>query len=224
MKSGASGTTGSSNPLKRTWTAPAFTPARSRTSFSRTPVHLALPMAPFDHRQPEGTDSDLGGDDRPVPANVELVVRCEDRLIEHFERRFEQRRARALKDERPLLGKSRGDRPLVRPARQRELDYRIGQRRRRSQRQRRSPGRLENSPPGREKARRECPRHSRTSSRIRTWGEWTSTASRAMCICRPRWWLTSGKPRRRGKARFGADPGAAITSKAIWSKERSFPS
>ncbi len=52
MKSGASGTTGSSRPLKRTATAPGFTPARSSTSRSRTPTHLALPMAPFSHCPP----------------------------------------------------------------------------------------------------------------------------------------------------------------------------
>ena len=35
MKSGASGTTGSSMPLKRTCAAPAFTPARARPDHSR---------------------------------------------------------------------------------------------------------------------------------------------------------------------------------------------
>ena len=40
----------------------------------------------------------------------------------------------------------------------------------RSQRQRRSPGRRENLPPGRESVTGECPRHRRTSSRIRDEG------------------------------------------------------
>src|SRR5689334_17383025 len=133
MKSGASATTGSSRPLKRTWTAPAFTPARSSKSFRRTPLQRAFHRAirPFPagdtrleiaarvagalidgsqfhprkgedlvegqrqavldmaaHRQPERTDIDRGRDDRPVPADIEPVVRCEDRLIEHFEGRF----------------------------------------------------------------------------------------------------------------------------------------
>ena len=52
MKSGPSGTTGSSMPLKRTCTAPAFTPARSSTSLRRTPVQRALPMAPLAHSPP----------------------------------------------------------------------------------------------------------------------------------------------------------------------------
>ena len=52
LKSGASGTTGSSKPSNRTCTAPALTPARSSTSFKRTPVHLALPIAPWAHWAP----------------------------------------------------------------------------------------------------------------------------------------------------------------------------
>src|SRR6516164_10324854 len=167
MKSGASATTGSSRPLKRTCTAPAFTPARSSTSFRRTQCVSHSAVRPLrarntgleiaariagalidgnqlhvrqredlikgerqafldmtTDRQTEGTHIDLGGDDRPMPADVELVVRCQDRLVEHFERGFQQRRARTLEDERPLVGKARGDRPLIRPARQRELDYR----------------------------------------------------------------------------------------------------
>ncbi len=52
MKSGAPSTTGWSRPLKRTATAPGFTPARSSTSRSRTPVHRALPIAPFSHCPP----------------------------------------------------------------------------------------------------------------------------------------------------------------------------
>ena len=52
MKSGPSSTTGSSRPLNRTAAAPALTPARSSTSRRRTPVHLALPIAPFAHCPP----------------------------------------------------------------------------------------------------------------------------------------------------------------------------
>jgi DMSO/TMAO reductase YedYZ molybdopterin-dependent catalytic subunit len=44
------------------------------------------------HRQAECPHLDLGRDERPVPAHVEPVV-GEHRLIEDFERRFEQRRA-----------------------------------------------------------------------------------------------------------------------------------
>ena len=52
MKSGAPCTTGSSRPLNRMATAPGFTPARSSTSRRRTPVHFALPIAPFCHCPP----------------------------------------------------------------------------------------------------------------------------------------------------------------------------
>src|SRR5258708_4458449 len=53
MKCGASATTGSSSPLNRTCTAPAFTPALSSTSLRRTPVHSAWPIAPFAHSPPD---------------------------------------------------------------------------------------------------------------------------------------------------------------------------
>jgi hypothetical protein len=47
-------------------------------------------------------------------------------LIEHFERRFEQRRPGALKDERSLLRERRGDRSLIRSTRKWQLDNRLG--------------------------------------------------------------------------------------------------
>ena len=199
MKSGASGTTGSSMPLKRTWTAPAFTPGAiehvlqahagparvshramrplrardarleiaariARALIDRNKLHLRqrkeiverqrqvlIDMAV--HRQPEGSDIDLGRNDRPVPAHEKPVVRREDRSIEHFERRFKQRRSRALQDERPLLGKGCGHQPLVRPARQRKLDDRVGQRRRRGQRQESLPRRFRETAAGEESER-----------------------------------------------------------------------
>ena len=45
-KSGVVGSTGPSAPSSHTSTAPAFTPALASTSFSRGPLHVALPIAP----------------------------------------------------------------------------------------------------------------------------------------------------------------------------------
>ena len=115
------------------------------------------------HCQPEGLDIDLGRDDRPVPAHVEPVVGREDRLIENLERRFEQRRAGALKDECPFLGKGRSDGPLVRPAWQGQLYRRVGKSAHGGQRQGRSPGPSKKVPPGGERAREEHLFHGRIS-------------------------------------------------------------
>jgi hypothetical protein len=71
---------------------------------------------------------------------------------EHFERRLEQRRAGALKDERPLFWKGGGDRPLVRSARQRQPDHGIRKRRDRGQRQCRRAGGAEKLPARRERS------------------------------------------------------------------------
>ena len=73
------------------------------------------------HDQQERADIDLGWDDRPVPADVEPIVRRQDRLIEDFERRFEKRRACTPQDQRDLLGDCRGNQPRDRPARQGSL-------------------------------------------------------------------------------------------------------
>ena len=88
------------------------------------------------HRQPEGRDVDLLRNACPVPPHVEPIVGREYRLIEHFERRFQQRRPRALQDERPLLGKGCRDQSFVRAARQRQPDRAVGKRRQRGERKR----------------------------------------------------------------------------------------
>src|ERR1700722_5818899 len=74
------------------------------------------------HGQTEFIDVDLRGDDRPMPADVELVVRREDALVEHLERRFEQRRTRTLQDHRALLRKGRCYRPFGGATLERQLD------------------------------------------------------------------------------------------------------
>lgn len=54
-----------------------------------------------------------GRDDRPVPAHVVPVVWREHALVEHLERRLEQRRPGPLQDHRALVRKRRGDRPIA---------------------------------------------------------------------------------------------------------------
>jgi hypothetical protein len=78
------------------------------------------------HGQPEAVHVNFVGNTCPVPAHVKLVVRREYRSVEHFHRRFQQRRAGALKNERALLWKGRGDGAFVRPAGQRQLDDVLG--------------------------------------------------------------------------------------------------
>src|ERR1700754_85450 len=78
------------------------------------------------HRKAEGVDVDLGRNDGPVPADVELVVGGEDAAVEDLERRLEQRRPRALQDHRRLLREGRRQRALPRSAGQRQLDRRVG--------------------------------------------------------------------------------------------------
>src|SRR6266540_2236292 len=63
------------------------------------------------HRKAEAVDGDLGRNDGPVPADVELVVGREDAAVEDLERRLEQRRPRALQDHRRLLREGRRQRP-----------------------------------------------------------------------------------------------------------------
>ena len=75
-----------------------------------------------------------GRDDRPVPAHVVPVVWREHALVEHLERRLEQRRPGPLQDHRALVRKRRGDRPIAQPAGKGQPDLapgsdRIGQHR-----------------------------------------------------------------------------------------------
>jgi hypothetical protein len=111
-----------------------------------------LPLDVAAHHQPKTLDVDLGGNERPVPAHEEAVVGREQRAVEHFERRFEQRRASALQDHLPLLRKAGGERALVGAARQRQPDRALGQCGRVSEGQRRSTGGRKKVPPGRQMA------------------------------------------------------------------------
>src|SRR5260370_34004359 len=52
------------------------------------------------HRQAKLADINIGRDDRPVPAHIELILAGEDTLIEDVERRFQKRRTRPLQDHR----------------------------------------------------------------------------------------------------------------------------
>src|SRR5262249_9573635 len=72
--------------------------------------------------EPEFVDLNTGRDHRPVPADIELVIRSENALIEHLERRFEQRRPRALKNHGAFLREVCGDVALIWPARQRQAE------------------------------------------------------------------------------------------------------
>src|SRR6516162_9702975 len=72
--------------------------------------------------EPELVDLDTGRDHRPVPADVEPVVRGVNTLIEHLERRFEQRRPRALKNHDAFLREVCRDVALIWTARQRQAD------------------------------------------------------------------------------------------------------
>src|SRR6266404_1222488 len=65
-------------------------------------------------------------DYRPMPAHEELVVRGEDAAIEHLERRFEQRRTRALQNHPSLLWEGRRQLAPIRAAWQIEVDEAIG--------------------------------------------------------------------------------------------------
>ncbi len=77
-----------------------------------------LDVAP--HGEPKRGGVDALGDHGPVPAHEEAVVGGEHALVEHLERRFQQRRTRALQDHRTLLRKGAGHRTVARVARQRQ--------------------------------------------------------------------------------------------------------
>jgi hypothetical protein len=57
-------------------------------------IHMAA------HRQAKLADINIGRDDRPVPAHIELIIGGEDTLIEDFKRRFQKRRTRPRQDHR----------------------------------------------------------------------------------------------------------------------------
>ena len=77
------------------------------------------------HGELERAHVDLCRDDRPMPADVELIVRREHALVEDVPRSLQQGRARPLQDHRSLLWKGCRDRPRVRPSGQRQIDHRL---------------------------------------------------------------------------------------------------
>src|SRR5215831_17671819 len=72
--------------------------------------------------EPEFVDVDTGRDHRPVPADVEPIIRGENAVIEHLERCFEQRRPRALKNHGAFLREVCRDVALIWTARQWQAD------------------------------------------------------------------------------------------------------
>ena len=126
-------------------TAAISTRGKDRMSFSDKRQHL-VHMAV--HGQAEFVDVDRGGDHGPMPADIELIVGREDALIEDFERRFEQRRARTLQNHRALLRKGRGYRSFARTAGQWQLNQRLRQGRPGCERQARRTGVAEQPSPG----------------------------------------------------------------------------
>ena len=65
---GVFGEGGPSAPRRWTWAAPAFSPARFKTSPSRTPAHSACPTAPRSHATPGDPRPEKGP---PVPRTLE---------------------------------------------------------------------------------------------------------------------------------------------------------
>src|ERR1700683_621244 len=63
------------------------------------------------HGQGELADIDIGRDQRPMPANIELFVGCEDTLVENFKRGFQKRWPGPLQDHGALLRKAGGEPP-----------------------------------------------------------------------------------------------------------------
>jgi len=69
------------------------------------------------HGQAEGGGIDALGDHSPVPAHEEAIIWSEHSLVEHLERRLEQRRPRALQNHLPLLREGACHRPVAGVAR-----------------------------------------------------------------------------------------------------------
>ena len=80
------------------------------------------------HLDPERLDIDRGRNVGPVPADEELVVRCEDVAIEHAHRRFQQRRVDPLEDHAALAGERTGYRPFRWATRKMQVDHALRQR------------------------------------------------------------------------------------------------
>ena len=97
------------------------------------------------HRKAEAVDVDLGRDDGPVPAHVELVVGREDAAGRRPRTASRAAAAACAAGSSSLLREGRRHRPLARSAGQRQLDDRLGQRGRGGERQRCAPPRRENA-------------------------------------------------------------------------------
>jgi hypothetical protein len=78
--------------------------------------------------EPKGGDIYLLGNDRPMPAYKELIIRCENIAIENLEWRFQQRGPAALQDHLPLLGEAGRQIPAGWAARQIKIDKAVSPR------------------------------------------------------------------------------------------------
>ena len=75
------------------------------------------------HRKAELANINIGRDDRPVPAYIELVVGSEYTLVENLKRGFQERWTGPLQDHRPFLRKAGGDLPRPGTAGQRQINH-----------------------------------------------------------------------------------------------------